>query len=256
LDGFVWPDGDFDSLGYRELFEANMLGSEVNQGLISSLIHSVAFVVNTRGTGSEPASLIHFKDALNATGEWDGRARRLRSLLSVTARGDVNGADAGRPTGVALYLDGVTITLAKSDGRWSVTDRSEHSWGVPAEPLVYKPRSGRPFGSSRISRAVMSLHDQALRTVIRMEGHADVYSFPKMWLLGADESIFKNADGTMKAGWQMMLGRFFGIPDDDGAFEPRAEVKQFEAQSPKPHIDQLKQQAQLFAGETSIPITS
>jgi len=105
---------------------------------------------------------------------------------------------------------------------------------------------------------VMSLHDQALRTVIRMEGHADVYSFPEMWLLGADESIFKNADGTQKAAWQVMLGRIKAIPDDGDTEGPlaRADVKQFAASSPQPHIDQLKQQAQLFSGETSIPLTS
>jgi hypothetical protein len=102
----------------------------------------------------------------------------------------------------------------------------------------------------------MSLHDQALRTVIRMEGHADVYSFPEMWLLGADEQIFKNPDGTQKASWQIMLGRIKGIPDDDDQANPRADVKQFSASSPQPHIDQLKQQAQLFSGETSIPLTS
>jgi hypothetical protein len=33
-------------------------------------------------------------------------------------------------------------------------------------------------------------------------------------------------------------------------------VKQIQASSPQPHIDQLKQQAQLFSGETSIPLTS
>ncbi len=53
-----------------------------------------------------------------------------------------------------------------------------------------------------------------------------------------------------------MLGRIKGIPDDPGAETPRADVKQFSASSPQPHIDQLKQQAQLFSGETSIPLTS
>jgi len=124
------------------------------------------------------------------------------------------------------------------------------------EQMVYNYRTDRPLGMSRISRAVMSLHDQALRTVIRMEGHADTYSFPEMWLLGADESIFKNADGTQKAVWQVMLGRIKAIPDDEEAASPRADVKQFSASSPQPHIDQLKQQAQLFSGETSIPLTS
>jgi hypothetical protein len=252
LDGFFWPDGDLDSLGYTDVFEANNLGQEISSGIVSSLIHGASFLISTRGDADmgEPPALIHVKDALNATGEWNMRTRRLDNLLSVTDR-DSN----GYPSSFALYLRNLTITAVKIDGQWAV-DRSDHSWGVPAEPLVYKPRAGRPMGTSRISRAVMSLHDQALRTVIRMEGHADVYSFPEMWLLGADESIFSNSDGTLKPSWQIMLGRIKAIPDDDDQVQPRADVKQFSASSPQPHIDQLKQQAQLFSGETSIPLTS
>lgn len=252
LDSFVWPDGDLESLGMRDVYEANHLGTEISSATISSLIHGTSFLVNTLGNDDEPKGLIHVKDATSATGEWNARTRRLSNLLSITSRdGDSN------VTGLALYLDGVTITATKDDG-W-VGQRSPHNWGVPAEPLVYKPRVGRPFGSSRISRPVMSLHDQALRTVIRMEGHADVYSFPEMWMLGADNGIFRNADGSMKADWQVMLGRIKGIPDRDDApdgVNPRTDVKQFAASSPQPHIDQLKQQAQLFSGETSIPLTS
>lgn len=253
LDGFVWPDGDLASIGYPDVFDGNYFSTEINSGVTQSLLHGVSFLINTLGDTSlgEPAGCIHVKDAGNATGTWDARGRRLANLLSITSR-DTSGAI----TGLALYLDGVTISAEKDDrSGWSV-DRSEHPWGVPAEPMVYRYRTGRPFGTSRISRSVMSLHDMALRTVIRMEGHADTYSFPEMWLMGADESIFKNADGTQKAVWQVMLGRIKAIPDDDEATNPRADVKQFSASSPQPHIDQLKQQAQLFSGETSIPLTS
>lgn len=255
LDGFVWPDGDLGSLGEVEVFEKNHLGSEISSACISSLIHGVSFLINTQGDESlgEPKALVHVKDALSATGEWNARSRRLDNLLSVT---DLD--DDGKLTGFALYLDNLTIVAEKDSSGWSF-ERQEHPWGVPAEPMVYKPRVGRPFGTARISRAVMSLHDQALRTVIRMEGHADVYSIPEMWLLGANESIFKNADGSQRAAWQVVLGRIKAIPDNDEAEHPqnaRADVKQFPASSPEPHIAQLKQQAQLFSGETSIPLTS
>jgi hypothetical protein len=148
LDGFVWPDGDLDSIGGQEVIDGNHLEAEVSSGLISSLIHGVSFAVNTRGdvSADEPASLIHFKDAMNATGEWNPRTRRLRNLVSVTARDD-----DGDPTGLALYLHNRTITADREGRVWHV-DQSEHPWGVPAEPLVYKPRVGRPFGTSRISR--------------------------------------------------------------------------------------------------------
>lgn len=253
LDGFVWPDGDIDSLGYREVVDDNFLLSEFSAAAVSSLMHGVVFAVNTMGGDGEPASLIHFKDAMNATGEWNSRTRRLSNLLSITGRD----RESGDPTALTLYLDGVTIDAEFNQGRWQA-DVSEHPWGVPAEAVVYRPRVDRPMGSSRISRAVMSLHDQALRTVIRLEGHMDVYSFPELWMLGADESIFKNADGSQRPSWQVMLGRIKGIPDDDEAPESlaRADVKQFPAASPQPHLDALKQQAQLFSGETSIPLTS
>ena len=259
LDRFVWPDGDIDSLGARELFEGNMLGSEVNQALVSSLIHSVSFAVNTRGAEGEPSALIHFKDALNATGEWNGRRRRLDSLLSVTARGDVETADAGRPTGLALYLDGRTITAEKVGGRWSITDRQEHAWGVPAEPLVYSPNLARPFGRSRITRGAMSLQDQATRAMIRLEAHGDIYAIPDLWMLGADESIFKNVDGTQKESWQIVMGRIKGLPDDPDAPSDslaRADIKHIPASSPAPHLEMLNAFAKSFARHMRMPDAS
>lgn len=248
LDGFVWPDGDLDSLGSRELWDANYFGSEVSAGISSALIHGVSFAVNTLGDDDEPASLIHFKDALSATGDWNIRRRSMDNLVSVTSWDG-----EGRPTSLALYLDGVTIWAdRRGGGAWTV-DRQEHPWGVPVEALTYKPRAGRPFGSSRISRPVMSLHDQALREIIRIEGHMDVYSFPELWMLGADESVFKNADGSSKASWQVMLGRVKGIPDDDSAQNPRADVKHVPAASPEPHLAWLNGLAKLFARESSLP---
>lgn len=253
LDGFVWPDGDLDSLGYSDVYEDNNLGSEVGQATISSLIHAVSFVVNTLGEEGEPDALIHFKDALNATGDWNARTRRLDNLLSITSRDD-----NGDPKALALYLNDLTIIAEKDSSGWSV-ERQEHNWGVPADPLPYKPRLGRPFGSSRISRAVMSLQDQATRSVIRLEAHSDIYAIPDLWMIGADLSIFKNADGSQKSAYQVMMGRIKGLPDDKEQDDPalaRADVKQFAASDPEPHLKALRQAAQFFSGETSIPLSS
>jgi len=250
LDRFVWPDGDLDSLGLREVWEGNALRAEVSQGTISSLIHSTAFIVNTRGGDGEPPALIHFRDAMGATGQWNPRTRRLDNLLTIT------GWDAEeRVTGLVLYLGGRTVTAERGQSGWSV-DIQEHPWGVPAEPLPYRPRLDRPFGSSRITREVMNLQDQATRTLIRLEAHSDIYAIPDLWLLGADESIFKNADGTLKQTWQVVMGRIKGVPDDEDATAPRADVKQFPAASPEPHLAALNAFAKMFARATSLPDTA
>jgi hypothetical protein len=253
LDGLIWADGDLNSLGFREVWNGNRLRTEISSATTSSLIHGTSFLVNTRGDADagEVDGLIHVKDALTATGDWNPRTRHLDNLLSITSR-DTD----GKVNGLVLYLFNLTISIDKDDaGKW-VVDRSAHTFGVPADPLVYKPRVGKPFGYSRISPVTMSMHDSGLRELIRTEGHADVFSFPEMWMLGADEGIFKNPDGTQKASWQVMLGRIKGIPDDEEASNPRADVKQFPASSPQPHIDLFTQQAKVFAGEHDIPVSS
>lgn len=253
LDGLLWADGALESIGFAETWNANRLRTELGSAAHSSLLHGVSFLVNSRGDESlgEYPGLIHVKDAVDATGEWNGRRRALDNLLSITSRDD-----EGKPDSIALYLPNLTIVAERDGGKWLEVDRTEHTWGVPAEPMVYKPEVRRPFGHSRISRVTMSMHDQGLRTLIRTEGHADVFSFPQMVLLGADEKIFKNADGSIKSSWQVVLGRVFGVPDDEDAAHPRADVKQFEAHSPQPHIELLSQQAKSFAGEHDIPVSS
>ena len=251
LDSFVWPDGDLDSLGYRDLLDGNHLMSRINSAKNASLINGVSFLVNTRGDTSkgEPASLIHVKDALNATGTWNARKGALDDLFSVTSRDD-----DGKVNGLVLYLDGLTVTAEREKRTWSV-DHTEHPWGVPAEPVVYKPSEVRPFGMSRISRPIMSIHDRALREVVRLEGHMDVFSMPQFVLLGASEEIFKNADGSQKAVWQVMLGRIKGVEDNPEKPDAlaRVDVKQFPAASPAPHGDALDILSRAFAREASLP---
>lgn len=249
VEGFTWPDGDLDSLGMATLAEDNMLLSELSAARTKAFIHGVSFLVNTTGADGEPASLIHMKDALNATGVWNRRTRTLNSALSITERDD-----DGKPIAMSLYRDGLTVTMTGSGTRWAVGDRQEHSYGMPVEPVIYKPQ-GREFGYSRISRPIQGYQDAAVRALIRMEGHMDIYSYPELWMLGADMSIFKNEDGTPRAPYEVMMGRIKGIPDDDdpSVANPRVDVKQFSASSPEPHLAQLNALSKLFAREASLP---
>lgn len=242
LDRMAWVDGDLDSLGMRQLADENFLFSELGQGQTDSLIHGVSFLITTQGVEGEPRALVHAKDAMNATGDWDPRARRMQNLLSITDR------DGDRITGFVLYVKNQTITADRTGGKWEVS-RSAHPWGVPVDPLIYRPRASKRLGRSRITRAAISHQKAAIRELIRLEGHMDVYSMPQLLLLGAAESVFKNADGSQKQSWQIALGRVLGIPDDDDADNPRADVKHIEASSPAPHLADLNALAKLSARE-------
>lgn len=251
LDEMVWADGDLQSLGMQELEDSNFLLSELSQGRTDSLIHGISYLITTKGDEDEPAALIHAKDALNATGEWNARKRRLDNLLSVTSR------ERSRITGFVLYLDGETINADLEDGRW-VVDRSEHPWHVPVDPLVYKPRTSKRMGRSRITPAAISHQYAALRELVRLEAHMDVFTIPQLILLGANEGMFKNEDGSYKASWQIALGRALALPDavddrGDVIEGGRADVKHIAAQSPAPHLADLNALAKLEAREYDLP---
>src|SRR5512139_2939358 len=254
LEGFYDANGnDLGSLGLDVVVEDNRLTSEVSQGGVSSLIHAVSWLVTTQGdtAAGEPAVLINARDASTATGMWDVRKRAMRSFLSIT---DFD--DKGEPTAMTMYLPDLNVIMTKTRGAWRV-ERRAHRYGVPVDPMRYRPRLGRPFGSSRITRAVMSIHMQALAAMIRADVNGEAYSLPRYVLLGATEEAFKNADGSSKPTWQAAWDAVWAIGDDANATTDalaRADVKQFTGQSPEPQNAHLRMLAQMFSGETGIPV--
>lgn len=251
LNDFYDASGnDLADLGLPQVMRDNRVISEVSQGGVSSLIHAVSWLVTTQGDeqAGEPDVLINARSAESATGFWDVRKRALRSFLSIT---DVN--SDGEPTGMTLMLQGLNITMTKTSDGWSV-DRREHAYGLPVDPLRYNPRVGREFGRSRISRSVMSIHMQALAAMIRADVNGEAYSLPRYVLLGATEQAFQHADGSPKSTWQAAWDAVWAIGDDEDATSPRADVKQFTGQSPEPQNAHLRMLAQMFSGETGIPI--
>lgn len=252
IDKFVLPGSDVDDLGMAELEDSNFLLSELAQARTDSAVNGVSYLVTTRGDvdAGEPAVLVHAKDALNGTGTYNVRRRALDDFLSVTSRNE-----NGEIDGFVLYEDGVTTSVGKDGRRWAV-DVSEHDFGVPVDPMIYRPRSSRRMGRSRITRPVMSIQDAALRAIMRLEAHMDIYAIPKLVMLGGSDSVFKDDQGNLKPAWQLVMGRILGVPDeteDTRVDNQRAELKQLSAESPEPHLAQLNAQAKLMARETDLP---
>jgi hypothetical protein len=254
LDGFYDEGGeDLNGLGLGDVIHSNRLLSELSQGVHASLLHGPAFIVTTQGDtqAGEPPVLVHARSAEVSTGLWDVRRREMSAFLSITALDD-----KGEPTAMTMYLPDLNVDMDRREGRWYV-NRRRHRWGVPVDLLRYRPRLGRPFGASRINRTVMSLHMQALAAMIRADVNGEAYSLPRFMLLGASEEAFRNADGSAKPTWQAAWDAVWAIGDDPDQVEPslaRADVKQFNGQSPEPQNAHLRMLAQMFAGETGIPL--
>ena len=244
LDGFTTPAGvDADAIGLTEVWESNRLGVESRMAHTDAAVASCAFgFVQMGDAGSgEPESLIMLKPAESATGVWDARRRGLSSALSVM---EVD--DAWQVTRFNLYRPGEVIAFRKTLNRWDV-QRMRHDLGMPVEVLPHKPSLSRPFGKSRISRAVMSLTDSGVRTLLRSEVSAEFFSAPQRYALGVDDETFVGQDGQPIPAWQAVIGRMLAVGRDENGDIPT--VGQFSQQSFEPHFAQIRQLASLVSSE-------
>lgn len=241
-----------DDLGVEQLARENDLRVETAAATTSMLLHGLSFLVSSRGDEArrEPRGLLHVVSAHDGTGDWNPRTRRLDSFLSVHDRDS-----AGNVSAFTLYLPDVIVSAVRGDQReWEIS-RTRGTSEVPVEVLRYQPRPDRkPMGRSRITRPVIGITMAAMRVAIRLEGHSDIYSLPQLLALGASAEDLADEHG--RSAITTALGALYGIPDDEELTNPRVTVQQIAAASPAPHIEQLRQYAQLFSGETSIPIGS
>ena len=250
LTGFAIPGRELSEFGIDVLIDDNRYVSEVALTELASFTHAVAWEIVTRGGPGEPDAIITGRSALDGTGTWNKRTRRLDNFLSVIER-DSEGA----PSEFNLYMPGETIMVA--DGK--VQDRSTHQLHVPVHPVAYKARLDRPFGQSRITRPVMYLTDAAARSMLRMEGTADFYGAPHLLLLGATLDQFTGGDSSAGATWSFLMNQVNGLPDAENASSDalaRAGVEQITQASQQPHLDSIDTIAAAFAGETGIPVSS
>lgn len=249
IEGFTVTDGTTAEIGLDAMLEANRFEIEAPQAHTSALVTTPAFIAVTSGDvqAGEPEVIISARSAELATGLWDGRRRTLRGALFVYE------AKGGVPTNFVLFAPGTAIMIKKTDTAWDVRE-SRHDFGIPVEPLIFNPSLDRPFGRSRISRAVMSLTDSAVRTLLRSEVSAEFFSAPQRYVLGADEQAFQDSQGNAIPAWQSILGRVLAISRDAEGEVPT--VGQFSQQSMQPHFEQLRGLAAMFASEVNLPLDS
>lgn len=250
LDGVTTPDGSGLSDVVRDLMDANDLVQTADSAHTDAFVHSCSFIAALRGDPGrgEPEAVIQEFTADTATGEWDRRIHGLSSALLFETDDEYRHA-----TGAYLMDMGHTVNIVRGDAGWQVYERTPNDdTRLPVELLAYRPDSKRPFGRSRISRTVMSLTDSAVRTFMRSEMQAELYSVPPRYFLGVTEEMFTDDDGNPIPQWRILLDHVLALPADPKTGN-KPEVGQFAQYSFEPHQAQLRQTATMFASATSLP---
>lgn len=250
LDGVIPDDGGDLSSTIDALMDDNDLPQLAQSVHTDAFVHSCSFVAVLAGDteAGEPDAIIQEFTADTATGEWDKRRKRLKTALLFDTDDEYD-----EVTACYLMHYEQTVVIEPDNAGWHVAGRYDNVAGrIPCELFAFKPDAKRPFGHSRIDRAVMSLTDSAVRTFLRAEIQAELYSVPARYFLGVTEDMFTDDDGNMVPKWQIMLDQVLALPTNARTGQT-PQVGQFQQASFEPHLAQLRQTATMFASATSLP---
>lgn len=246
FEGFVAPGGQQDPFDLRSVLDDNRFDLELPQAITSAYKHACSFITTVGGdtAAGEPAVLVMARSAEWSTALWDKRRRVVRAALAIT---DVD--QDGRPSAMDVYLPEVVLSCRRrASGSW-VAGRVANPLGeVLVEPLVYDPQLDRPFGRSRVSRAVMDITDRGLRTILRSEVSAEFYAAPRMLALGVAQDAFARGK------WTAAIDRWFAITRDEDGNVPQ--VSQLPQMTMQPLSDMYKMIATQFSGATGVPVSN
>lgn len=248
FDGFVCAD-EAAASSLHALVAANGLKRQYRKAVKSELEHSCAFLTVTAGdpAAGEPSAVVSAYPATAASALWDWASRSIRCGLVVVDR-DARPVGNGDPTWVNVFTGTDVIRIRRGRSGWSA-EYIPHSMGrCLMEPLAYEATLDRPFGKSRISRAVMNITDDAMRSSLRSEVSAEFFTSPQKYLLGASG----DALGDMSK-WDAYIGNIFAVSKDEDGDAPQ--FGQLPQGTMQPHIDYMRSLAARFSGETNVPLS-
>lgn len=242
FDGFVYQG---QVAGIDDILRQNNFNIKYRQATTSELIHSCAFLTVSKGGFRDPDVVVSAYSAENGAAHYNMRLNRIdygMTIIEVDEKTRI-------PVWINLYTDEAVVECHKENGVWTA-NYLKHAQGRPLmEPLVHSPELDRPMGKSRISRAVMSIVDSAVRCSLRGEVASEFFTSPQKYLLGVDDALFENQDK-----WEAYIGNILAITRDENGDIPQ--FGQLAQMSMQPHTEYMRDLAARFAGETGIPISS
>ena len=251
FDGFTCIDEDV-SAQIQSIMDANDMSELYSMAVPSELIHGCGFWTVTKGAQSEQDVIINYRDAQSAAALWDWRHKVIEAGLTIEDWAPVNDKVARyEPSCVNIYLRDYVITIERErkSTQWYVSSAIQHNLGRPLmEPMVHRKSWNKPFGRSRISKAVMAITDEMQRELVRTALHSECYSAPQKYMLGATDEAFDMDKFSLAYNSFMLVGK-----DEDGELPT---LGQFSQASMEPHIKAQELLMSKMAAETSVPVAA
>lgn len=244
IEGFriVGQDDDENDEALMNIWKYNNLDDE------SSIAHTEALALShcyvTVGVNEEDPSLplISVESPYNMIARTNPRTREVESALRFYDH-DRNGLAQA----LTLYLPNETVYARRDGSQWDTVEVDRHNSGeVPVVPVVNRSRVADRHGKTEMAD-IMGLTDAACRTLTNLQGAQELMAVPQRYILGADSSLFQDADGSPVPTWQAYLANILAIPEEG------ATVGQFNAAELRNFTETVTAYARHVSAMTGLP---
>lgn len=248
FDGFVGNGTAADTV--TRLVEENRLLAEYGKACRDELKYGCVFA--TLSADQELGCRIRFHSPAASAALWSGEKGRIDcGLAIIDTVPDEKYLGTWRPHIVNLYTDESVIVLTEHGGVWYV-DRHEHKMGRPLmEPLIWNATTGKPFGRSRLKRAVRALIDDYIRIVANATIALEFDTTPQKYLLGVTDEQY---DAIMSDKFKQYVGSLLAATVNPETGENPV-FGQLAQGSLQPHVDKMRMTATQFSAATGLTIT-
>lgn len=248
FDGFVGSGAAADTAA--RLVETNRLLDQYAKACRDELKYGCVFATLSADTVS--GCRIRFHSPAASAALWSGEKGRIDcGLAIIDTVPDEKYKDTWRPHIVNLYTDNAVIVLTRESGRW-YAKHHPHKMGRPLmEPLIWNATTGKPFGRSRLKRAVRALIDDYIRIVANATIALEFDTTPQKYLLGLTDDQY---DAVVSDKFKQYVGSLLASTTNPETGE-NPEFGQLAQGSLQPHVDKMRMTATQFSAATGLTIT-
>ncbi len=248
FDGFVGSGHAADTVA--QLVASNRLLTEYGKACRDELKYGCAFA--TLSADSVLGCRIRFHSPATAAALWNGEKGRIDcGFAIIDTVPDEKYKGTWRPHIVNLYTDDAILVLTYDGDRW-YAERHSHQMGRPLmEPMIWNATTDKPFGRSRLKRAVRALIDDYIRVVANATIALEFDTTPQKYLLGVTDEQY---DAIMTDKFKQYVGSLLASTGNPETGE-NPEFGQLAQGSLQPHVDKMRMTATQFSAATGLTIT-
>lgn len=226
-------------------WNANDMDAEAPLAFLDALVTGRGYMIVGSPDEDGDSPLVTVESPSNLALTWDPRTRRVTAAYQAYEAEGVFRS--------VLYLPDQTVSMSRYESaQWAIDDRDEHGFGeVPVVRFPNRQRTTDREGRSEITAPIMNTTDSACRSLLGMEIAREVYSIPRLAILGASESDFVDAAGQPKTAIDMAMNKILALERDEEGNIPT--LTQLTAFDPAVFTRIIDEHAQLMSSYTGFP---